>query len=60
MYDVTTWETKNCNTHIANNHTKKFSQLIEYNLRNVFLKKPCTKYGGEIILRPFSKKKNQN
>ena len=34
----------------------KFGQLIEYNMRNIFLQKSCTKYGGETILRPFSKK----
>ena len=36
--------------------TMKFAQLIEYYLRNIFLEKPYTKCGGEIILRPFSKK----
>ena len=34
----------------------KFGQLIEYNMRNIFLQKSCIKYGGETILRPFSKK----
>ena len=32
------------------------SQLIEQNMRNIFLKKPYTKYDGETIPRPFSKK----
>ena len=34
----------------------KFSQLIEYNMRNIFLEKPNTRCGGETIPRPFSKK----
>ena len=35
----------------------KFRQLIEYNMRNIFLEKSYAKRCGEIILRPFSKKK---
>ena len=34
----------------------KFRQLIEYNMRNVFVEKPDTKYGGETIPRFFSEK----
>ena len=34
----------------------KFGQLIEYNMRNIFLEKSYTKYGGETIPRSFSKK----
>ena len=34
----------------------KFGQLIEYNMRNFFLKKSYTKCGRESIPRPFSKK----
>ena len=34
----------------------KFGQLIEYNMRNIFLKKSCTKYGRGTIPTPFSKK----
>ena len=34
----------------------KFGQLIEYNLRKVFLEKLCTKCGRETIPRPFFKK----
>ena len=37
------------------NKTKKFGTLIEYNIRNIFLEKPYTKCGAEIILRPFFK-----
>ena len=34
----------------------KFVQLIEYNIRNIFLEKSYTKRGREIIPRLFSKK----
>ena len=34
----------------------KFSQLREYNIRNVLLEKSYIKCGGETIPRPFSKK----
>ena len=34
----------------------KFGQLIEYNMRNIFLEKPYTKCGGETIPGPISKK----
>ena len=33
----------------------KFGQLIEYNLRNIFLEKSYTKCGGETIPTPFFK-----
>ena len=38
------------------NHTIKFDQLIEYNMRNIFLQKSYAKYGGETSPRPFSEK----
>ena len=34
----------------------KFGQLIDYDLRNIFLEKSCTKCGGETCPRPFSEK----
>ena len=34
----------------------KFGQLIEYNMRNIFLEKSYTKCGGKTIRRSFSKK----
>ena len=34
----------------------KFGQLIERNMRNIFLEKPCTKCDGETSPRPFSEK----
>ena len=36
------------------NQIRKFGQLIEYNMRNIFLEKSSTKCGGDTILRPFS------
>ena len=38
------------------NQAMKFGQLIEYNLRNIFLENPCTKCGGETIPTLFFKK----
>ena len=34
----------------------KFGELIEYNMRNIFIEKSYTKYGGEASPRPFYKK----
>ena len=34
----------------------KFRQLIECNMRGIFLEKSHTKYGGETSPRPFSEK----
>ena len=36
----------------------KFGQLIEYNMRNIFVEKSYTKFAGETIPRPFSKNQN--
>ena len=33
-----------------------FIQLIEYNIRNIFLEKSYKKYGEETSSRPFSEK----
>ena len=33
----------------------KFGQLMECNMRNIFIEKSYTKFGGETIVRPFSK-----
>ena len=33
-----------------------FGQLIEYNMRNIFVEKSYTKCAGETIPRPLSKK----
>ena len=37
------------------NQTMIFAQLIEYNMRNIFLEKSFAKYCGETIPRHFSK-----
>ena len=42
------------------NQTMKFGQLIEYNTRNTFLEKSYTKWDGETISKPFSKKSKLN
>ena len=34
----------------------KFGQLIEHNMRSIFLEKLYTKFGGKTIPRPFPKK----
>ena len=36
----------------------KFGQLIEYNMKNIFLEKSYTKYGRETIPMAFSKNQN--
>ena len=41
------------------NQEMKFGQLIECNLRNISLENSYTKCGGEIISRPFFKKKSK-
>ena len=38
------------------NQTMKFGQLIERNMRKIFLEKTYTKCGGETFPRLFSKK----
>ena len=35
------------------NQTMKFGQLIEYNMRNIFLEKLCRKWGGKTNARPL-------
>ena len=34
----------------------KFDQLKEYDMRNIFVEKSCTKYGGTSTRPPFEKK----
>ena len=38
------------------NQIMKFGQIIEYNMRNIFIEKSYTKYGRETIARLFSEK----
>ena len=40
------------------NQLMKFGQLIEYNLRNIFVEKSNTKCAGEILLDPYLKNQN--
>ena len=54
FYDVTAWLTIKLRS--EGNQTMKFGQLIEYNMRNIFLEKSYAKYGGETSPRPFSEK----
>ena len=36
----------------------KFGQLIEYNMRSIFVEKSYTKFAAETIPKPLSKNKN--
>ena len=38
------------------NHTMKFGQSVEYNMRQIFLEKLYKKCGGDIIPSAFTKK----
>ena len=38
------------------NQTMKFSQLVEYNMRNIFLEKSYTKFGVKASPKQFYKK----
>ena len=38
------------------NQKMKYGQLIECNMRNIFLENSYTKFGGETSPRPFSEK----
>ena len=64
IYGVTDLIINNYNTHIANisgskgDQTKKFDQLIEYNIRHIFLEKSYTKYIQRTSPTPFYKKSN--
>ena len=42
------------------NQTVKFGQLIEYNMRKIFLEKSYPKCGGETSPKLFSKKSKLN
>ena len=62
MHDVVGWTTNKRN-HIFSNtsrskgkQTMKFGQLIEYNMKNIFLEKSYTNYSEEASPRPFYKK----
>ena len=65
-FKVTDWETDNYNTPIAQyfkkllgNHTMKFGQLIEYDMRNIFVLKNHTQnITGILLPNRFIKKQN--
>ena len=42
------------------NQAVKFGQLIEHNMRNIFVEKSYKKCAGETIPRPLSKKSKLN
>ena len=44
-----------CYPKVKSNQTVKFGQLVNYNMKNVFLEKLYIKNGGETIPKPFSK-----
>ena len=61
--DITAWLANNFNIYTLpnisrskGNQAMKFGQLIEYNMRNIFLEKSYTKCGEETSPRPFSEK----
>ena len=59
IYDVTIWETNNCNTHISQhlgNQAIRQWNLVNQKEKNIFLEKWYAKCSGETIPRPFSKK----
>ena len=63
IYEVIAWETIAIDilpnkSRCKRNQTMKFGPLIEYNIRNISLEKPYTKYGREIFPNPFLKAKN--
>ena len=65
IYDITEWTTNNCNTRIVHYVKKQWKadndigQLMEYNMKNVFLGKLYTKCGREASRRPFYKNQNR-
>ena len=61
IYDVTSYQTIEIQilpniSRSKGNQIMKFGQLVEYNIRNIFLEKPYRKCGGKTSPKPFSKK----
>ena len=65
IYNTTNWEKNNTIIRYTfclifsrskGNQTMEFGQLTEYDIKNIFLEKSYTKYGGETSPRPFYKK----
>ena len=44
---------ENFNFCAKSNQAMKFGQLIEHNMRNIFLEKPYAKYSKEIVKKLF-------
>ena len=65
IYDVTDWTTSNYNTHIAqylnkkrkldNETVNRICQLIEYNMKDIFLKKSYTNVLNKLVSDTFNK-----
>ena len=50
VYDITTWLTKNYNTHTSKGNEKmKLAQLIEYNMRIIFFKNYTQNVEAELL-----------
>ena len=61
FYDITAWLNKlliHILTNIKGNETMKFGQLIECNMRNIFLQKSYTKQVEKLVPDPFLKNEN--
>ena len=64
IYDVTDWATNNYNTHIPNiarsksNQTMKFGQLMENNVKNIFLTKHSQTVEEKPVPDPLIKNQN--
>ena len=64
IYEVTIWETNNYNTTLLNisrskgNQTMKFDQLIEYKMRNNFIKKSSQNVVEKLVPDSFRNDRN--
>ena len=64
IYEVTIWETNNYNTTLLNisrskgNQTMKFDQLIEYKMRNNFIKKSLQNVVEKLVPDSFRNDRN--
>ena len=66
IYDVTTWESNNCDINFQNtsrnkdNQTMKFGQLIEYNTRIISFEKSLKNMLKKLFPDPFLQNQNMN
>ena len=51
IHDATTWFTNNYNTHTTQylTNSQNFGQLIDHNMRNIFLQKLCGNESGRLV-----------